>query len=258
MNSMPTTRSKILSHYLKIPVKDFNLQGLENLEPFMGPPEKHSAPLVWLLQHGAMLSWLVVPAIIQKVLFEQFPSWAEQRKYQIYYQKILGKIPIFNKIAKFIGPHGKETNVKQVKELLQKGKLTDVGTMPEGENCCLDFGEAIAPFIHAGLIKVALELQLPIVIVTHKGTEAWSLKVGHPLIEHLYPKIPLPFSYGARGIQVPVPFMRIKQLSISCGIYHTSVSKETFNAHNNNEKSYICIEEVAKVQQFMKQQWLNM
>jgi hypothetical protein len=217
-------REMIASLMKTFSVRDYTITGMS--EFFSSHDE--SRPVTAFLNHGSMVSWAaVLPCIIQTAT-KLIPEYS----FGSNYHKLLRAMPVLGNVAGAIG--GLESNLETVDdtvEHLEKHPKIVMGTMPEGSNCSFDFKSIIAPFSQFGLIKASILSNSDVLLIVHKGTEAWDRNV-------------IPLIGKRKAVKVPIGFKRC-DLTIDFNRFNIDVTRSEYESLNKKQRKE-CLRDVGE------------
>ncbi len=216
---------KLLStkNFFEFFVKDIKFRGREDVIKLVESDPKR--PLLWLAQHGPAHSWFVIPGAIARA-FEGY-EWMRERRPLILFHELVYKIPILSSLAFSFLEGERPKSFLQIIKWVKEKKYTDIGTMPEGVNCNFLFDRPIGPFMFHGGLYLALLLDMPIVLMVHRGLEDWSKEI----------KISNFFS--RKGFYLPLFPKKIEDLRVDFFIYTPSIELKDIRNKSKKEMNWI-------------------
>jgi hypothetical protein len=133
--------------------------------------------LVVAANHGAAYGPLAAVAGYMTLMQE---LGMRERSYFGVTWRGLYRTPGVRQFARFVGQTDGVRSAAEYARLLREGPHHDFIVMPEGDNCLFGDGLRVQPFLSHGFVEVAVRAQVPILIATHQGSEAWAahIRVG--------------------------------------------------------------------------------
>lgn len=101
-------------------------------------------------------------------------SGGSERKPIIIAWRGFYKVPIIRRLISYMTQADHGMTAEEFMQRMEKDGYTDLFVMPEGENCMFGDGDEIVSFLSPKFVEFALRLNVPILVVTHSGTEAMS------------------------------------------------------------------------------------
>ena len=145
-------------------------------------------------------------------------------------------LPVIKHLARFITQTEEVFDTAGYIEQLRNGTYNDFMVAPEGDHCNFGNGFDIQPFVSHGFVEIAARAGVPICVVTHQGSEAWSTEI--PLAEEASHSLGrwLPQRWRKQldrtGIlSIPwFPFTPIEAFKMRYDLYHPKVTAAQLDA----------------------------
>jgi hypothetical protein len=145
-------------------------------------------------------------------------------------------LPVVKHLARFITQTEEVMDTADYVRLLREGVYNDFMVAPEGDHCAFGNGFDIQPFVSHGFVEIAVRAEVPILVVSHQGSEAWSAELTLPqdAVQSLGRWLPQRWrkQLDRTGIlSVPwVPFTPIEAFKLRYDLYQPKVSIEALDA----------------------------
>lgn len=189
--------------------------------------------LVLAFNHGPSAGPVLVVAGYLRAI-EQAGA-GERRHFGVTW-KALYELPIIKHMARFITQMEEVLDTAGYVELLRDEVYNDFMVAPEGDHCIFGNGFDIQPFVSPGFVEIAVRAEVPILVVTHQGSEAWSaeLMLGQDAVTSVGRWLPDRWrkQLDRTGLlSVPwFPFTPIEAFKMRYDLYHPVVSIEQLDA----------------------------
>lgn len=213
---------RLFRHFLVDP------EGVDLREVFATHPQ-----LVLAFNHGPSAGpVLVVAGYLRSI--EQAGA-GERRHFGVTW-KALYELPLIKHLARFITQMEEVLDTAGYVELLRDDVYNDFMVAPEGDHCAFGNGFDIQPFVSPGFIEIAVRAEVPILVITHQGSEAWSaeLMLGQEAVESVGRWLPERWrkQLDRTGLlSVPwFPFTPIEAFKMRYDLYHPVVTIEQLDA----------------------------
>ena len=181
--------------------------------------------LVVAINHGPMLGPLATTVALNKLYTE---NGGEDRKPLAIMWRMFYQIPIYKYAIQYITQVDRGLNFDGFLAKMQNEGFTDLFVKPEGENCNYGNGLDIEPFLSPRFIEFALRLNVPILVVTHQGSEQWATTVPvSSKLDGLLSKLPkktFDRISDTRLLSVPLMVTRLKELKVMYKLYQPAIT----------------------------------
>lgn len=155
----------IYQHLLKRFTESYRLRSSPRLRQML----KENKRLVWVVQHGAPVSWVpLMPALIN----EMIKNGGKGRTPLVVAHRIFHYFPVIRHFAPNIMNSKSDPSKAEIIDSLKKGDLNDVLIMPEGDHCFFGEPDTIRPFKGHGFLDIARSVKCPLVLVAQHGAAA--------------------------------------------------------------------------------------
>ena len=185
----------------------------------------NGAPTIILMSHSEPASWVPALALTTRETIKRIKAGLSEdyKMFAIFHPKLYS-VPIFSQLVKKCSV--KVTKKEDIEAVIKNNKNTIFLTCPEGDNCFFDFDGPIAPFRQFGLIKMALQLGVQMMVYTgyEETRQAFSVKV--PLIGLI--------RKGAKALRIPL--IRPTKLLVTYSHIAPSITPGKFNALDANSQ----------------------
>jgi hypothetical protein len=171
--------------------------------------------LTYVIQHGGAISWLPVTVALIQRLAEHAPD----RLGTGTFHKGLWAVPGVAAVTRFFSGAQRHLNFDELSHALGTGDC-DFFAFPESDSSLYGDLAAVKPFRFHRFIELSVRARMPMLLVAHKGSEAWYRTV--PMLTPLLAALPTPvfeffhlkkerfLSETAQGhLNLPLPLGRI-------------------------------------------------
>lgn len=203
-------------------------EGADLREVFAAHPQ-----LVLAFNHGPSAGPILVVAGYLRAI-EQAGA-GERRHFGVTW-KALYDLPVIKHLARFITQMEEVLDTAGYVALLRDGVYNDFMVAPEGDHCMFGNGFDIQPFVSPGFVEIAVRAEVPILVATHQGSEAWSaeLPLGQDVVTSVGRWLPERWrkQLDRTGLlSVPlVPLAPIEAFKMRYDLYHPVVRIEQLDA----------------------------
>lgn len=200
--------------------------------------------LVLAFNHGPAMGPMLMVAGYLKFI-EQVD--AGQRRHFGVTWKAFYELPIVRHLARFLTQTEEVHDIDGYAELLKSGEYNDFMVAPEGDHCNFGNGFDIQPFVSPRFVEIAVRAGVPIVVVAHQGSEAWSTEVHldddqqHALGRFMPQRWRKQLN---RSGVLSLPWMRadpIEQYKMRFTLYEPELTLEALDAAESKEERLACL-----------------
>ena len=182
-------------------------------------------PSIILMNHNEPASWMPALTLMVRETIKRIKlGISEDYKLFIIFHPKLYSVPIFSRILKRCSV--KVTRKEDIAEVIKNNRTPMFLTCPEGDNCFFDFDGPIAPFRQFGLIKMAMQLGVKIMVCTAYEETKQSVSVKLPLIGLI--------RKGSKALRIPL--IRPTKLLITYSHITPDINPSEFNALDANSQ----------------------
>lgn len=209
--------------------------------------------LLVAMNHGPMLGPLAAIIALHTLYMN---SGGENRKPLAIMWRLFYRIPVWKYVIQYLTQvdHGMGFDECIVK--MKNEDFTDLLVMPEGENCNFGNGVDIEPFLSPRFIELALQLDIPILILVHHGSEQWAKTITIPKgLDPLFralPKKDFARIEQTRRLSLPSRTSQIDELRVTYSLYHPTIRLEDL-PDKREERRAVLAEEAEKVRTVMRE-----
>jgi hypothetical protein len=181
--------------------------------------------LIVALNHGPMLGPLASTIVLNKLYME---NGGGDRKPIVIMWRMFYQIPLYKYAFQYISQVDRGLNFGEFLCKMKEEGFTDLYVKPEGENCNYGDGVEIQPFLSPRFVEFALELNSPILVVVHKGSEQWAKTVPvsdrfDVLLKRL-PKKSYDRIVESRLLSIPFLVKRLPELKVKYKLYQPQIA----------------------------------
>lgn len=185
---------------------------------------KDHPKLLIAMNHGPMLGPM---AAIMALAELYMASEGENRKPLAIMWRQFYRIPIWKYVIQYLTQVDHGLGFDECIEKMKNEGFTDLLVMPEGENCNFGNGVDIEPFLSPRFIELALQLDVPILILVHHGSEQWAKTISiskrlAPLFRVL-PKKDYARIVRTRRLSLPTRASQIDDLKVAYTLYQPAL-----------------------------------
>jgi hypothetical protein len=183
--------------------------------------------LVIVMTHGSPLGWL--PAI-STLMIEGARNGGADRVPLGVIHKLFYVIPPLRPVARYVTQSDRHLGFDDLLARLSSGAHHDLALFPEGQNCFFGSAAEVRPFPSARFVEIAVRSRVPLLVVAHKGSEGWALRLPEsPLIERvsglISPAIPRSIQ-GIGALNLPLLPSPMERFAMRCELYHPRLGAE--------------------------------
>lgn len=180
--------------------------------------------LLVVMNHGPILGPM---AAIMALAALYMQSGGEDRKPLAIMWRQFYRIPIWKYVIQYLTQVDHGMGFDECIDKMTNEHFTDLLVMPEGENCNFGNGVDIEPFLSPRFIELALQLDIPILILVHHGSERWAKTISIPKrLKPLFRVLPEK-DYArieqTRRLSIPTRTRQIDELKVSYRLYQPAV-----------------------------------
>jgi len=209
--------------------------------------------LLCVANHGPMFG----PAPALAAFIElQLKNGGARRSPLIVIWKYFYKYPVTRKIASYLSQTSRILHADEFIERYQSKRFSDIIVFPEGENCNFGNGNDIQPFLSPKFVEIAININTPVLIYVHKGTEHWAktrkinrrfeqlIKLFPERVHHMFDE--------SSTINTPRIFTKkIDHITCCFQLHQLSLTLDEFNQHYAEEKQELLLQEADKIREKM-------
>lgn len=126
--------------------------------------------LVVVINHAAPLSWVPAVSLLTK---EACKSGGGDRLPRGIIDQFFYQFKPLRPVAKYVTQSDEYLNFDQLIEHFHKAEQADLVIFPEGSNCFFGPSDEIQKFRSPRFIEIAVRAEVPVLVVTHAGSEIW-------------------------------------------------------------------------------------
>ena len=208
--------------------------------------------LVVALNHGPMLGPLASTITLNKLYME---NGGEERKPIAIMWRLFYHIPLYKYAIQYITQVDRGLNFDEFLEKMENEGFTDLFVKPEGENSNYGNGLDIEPFLSPRFVEFSLRLNVPILVLVHKGSENWAktIPVSNKLDRVLskLPKKSFDRIKETRLLSIPTLLKRLKELKVMYKLYHPEITMADLPSDLEQRKALLS-QESDKVRRLMQ------
>mgnify|MGYP000267550849 CR=1 FL=1 len=187
---------------------------------------KKHPKLVVALNHGPMAGALAGLVGIADML--QKHGGSSRTPFGITWRTFY-QLPVSKQIFTYLTQVDRGLSFDDASSLLSDSGFTDCFIMPEGELCNFGNGLDIQPFLSPRFIELAIQNDIPILVVTHQGSEKWAwpmtIKDQYKSLFSWLPQNMKAVFDKSSIISIPKPFKQKLNLTISFYLYQPKLTK---------------------------------
>lgn len=176
--------------------------------------------LLVAMNHGPILGPMAA-IIALAALYKE--SGGENRKPLAIMWRQFYRIPVWKYVIQYLTQVDHGLGFDECIDKMRNEEFTDLLVMPEGENCNFGNGVDIEPFLSPRFIELALQLNIPILILVHHGSEQWAKTISiskrlKPFFRVL-PKKDYARIEQTRRLSLPIRTSQIDELKVVYKLY---------------------------------------
>jgi len=154
-------------------VRDLELVG----DPPIGDAFRAYPRVLHVFQHGRLMSWIPVAAAMAVHCVEE--GAGDRVPFRVSHD-VFGWLPGAQQLLDRFLPNSAPLTFDSIVKGMQAGHFSDLLVSPEGDNCNFGDGRGVAQFRSPRFVEIALRCEVPMLLITHIGTEHWGIQVPIP------------------------------------------------------------------------------
>lgn len=183
--------------------------------------------LLVIINHSTPLSWIPAMSLLALKVIE---AGGHDRTPRGVVDRWFYTNPITKILAEYLSQSDRPLNFEELVEHFKNADKTDLVIFPEGAYTFFGGVHEVQRFRSDRFVEIALKCDAPILIVTHKGSESWSLPL---ILPHDWGNFILPFSeffgkkiLASEPLNVPLFPQKMNLFSMKCELYQPQLRLE--------------------------------
>lgn len=208
--------------------------------PELGAILKENPHLVLAVSHGSPLSW--IPAV-SLLTVEAVRAEGGSRKPVGVVDRFFFEARVLRPLGRFLTQSDQSPGFESLLEKFRSDEASDLVIFPEGANSFFGDLSRIQPFRSPRFVELAVRAGVPILIVVHEGSEAWSktLKLPDLLLQtvRLFPRFARPRWFRDGKLNLPAALTRMEHFQMRCELYRPALKASELSENQAERRRQI-------------------